>query len=62
MGRLTGRPISMRKYMARMLHPGHELRETGLRSLEKLHEDLIHTDEAACDYSGLARLWDFPRQ
>lgn len=37
--------------MARMLYPGHELKETGLRSLEKLHEDLIHTDEAACDYS-----------
>ena len=38
--------------MAAMLYAGRPIRETGLRSLEKLHEDLIHTDEAACDYSG----------
>lgn len=33
--------------MATMLHPGFTLHETGLRSLEKIHEDLIHPDEAA---------------
>ena len=35
--------------MASMLHPGSDLVETGLRSLEKLHEDLIHPDEIAQD-------------
>lgn len=35
--------------MASMLHPGSDLVETGLRSLEKLHEDLIHPDEVAED-------------
>jgi UDP-N-acetylglucosamine 4,6-dehydratase len=38
--------------MAKMLYPGHILRVTGLRSLEKLHEDLVHTDEQAREYSG----------
>lgn len=38
--------------MAQMLYPGHPVREVGLRSLEKRHEDLIHTDEAICDYEG----------
>lgn len=38
--------------MASMLHPGHDLVETGLRSLEKIHEDLIHTDEAAYPIAG----------
>lgn len=35
--------------MARLLHPGSDLVETGLRSLEKLHEDLIHPDEVAAE-------------
>lgn len=35
--------------MASMLHPGSDLVETGLRSLEKLHEDLVHPDEVAED-------------
>lgn len=35
--------------MARMLHPECDIREIGLRSLEKLHEDLVHTDEEAED-------------
>jgi UDP-N-acetylglucosamine 4,6-dehydratase/5-epimerase len=38
--------------MADMLYPGHPVTFTGLRSLEKLHEDLIHEDERACDYDG----------
>lgn len=38
--------------MAEMLFPGLPIRVTGLRSLEKMHEDLVHSDEAACDYSG----------
>jgi UDP-N-acetylglucosamine 4,6-dehydratase len=37
--------------MARLLHPGSDLIETGLRSLEKLHEDLIHPDEVADEYT-----------
>lgn len=31
--------------MAGIIAPGAEFTETGLRSLEKIHEDLIHTDE-----------------
>lgn len=31
--------------MAAILHPGVPTREIGLRSLEKLHEDLVHPDE-----------------
>lgn len=33
--------------MASMLHPLSDQTYTGLRSLEKLHEDLVHTDELA---------------
>lgn len=35
--------------MARLIVPGGQLVETGLRSCEKLHEDLVHTDEEALD-------------
>lgn len=38
--------------MARMLHPGCELVETGLRSLEKIHEDLVSPDESSYEISG----------
>jgi FlaA1/EpsC-like NDP-sugar epimerase len=38
--------------MARMLHPGALLVETGLRSLEKIHEDLVHPDEPAHEVDG----------
>lgn len=31
--------------MAQYLHPQSDVVETGLRSLEKLHEDLVHSDE-----------------
>lgn len=33
--------------MAAILHPGAPTREIGLRSVEKLHEDLVHLDEPA---------------
>jgi FlaA1/EpsC-like NDP-sugar epimerase len=33
--------------MAAILHPGVPTREIGLRSIEKLHEDLVHLDEPA---------------
>lgn len=35
--------------MARLIVPGGQFVETGLRSCEKLHEDLVHTDEDALD-------------
>lgn len=31
--------------LAQMLHPGAKLKDIGLRSLEKRHEDLVHTEE-----------------
>lgn len=37
--------------MAQIIAPGTDLIETGLRSCEKLHEDLIHLDEAAANGS-----------
>jgi len=36
--------------MASMLHPLSDLAPMGLRSLEKLHEDLIHSDEPAIEF------------
>ena len=33
--------------MARFVAPGCDVVETGLRSCEKLHEDLLHPDEPA---------------
>jgi UDP-N-acetylglucosamine 4,6-dehydratase len=36
--------------MADWIAPGAELVETGLRSCEKIHEDLVHLDELALDY------------
>lgn len=38
--------------MAQILYPGAEMVETGLRSLEKIHEDLIHPDEPALEVDG----------
>lgn len=35
--------------MARLVAPGGQLVEVGMRSCEKLHEDLVHTDEIALD-------------
>jgi len=35
--------------MAAVLHPGVPIREIGLRSVEKLHEDLVHLDELALE-------------
>lgn len=35
--------------MARLVAPGAQLVEVGMRSCEKLHEDLVHTDEEATD-------------
>jgi UDP-N-acetylglucosamine 4,6-dehydratase len=35
--------------LAHIIAPGAELQTTGLRSIEKRHEDLIHEDEAALD-------------
>jgi UDP-N-acetylglucosamine 4,6-dehydratase len=37
--------------MAEIIAPGSECKEIGLRSLEKLHEDLIHPDELAVETS-----------
>lgn len=36
--------------LAAALHPGAPTRAIGLRSLEKLHEDLIHTDEPCFEW------------
>lgn len=36
--------------MADILHPSHPTREIGLRSVEKLHEDLVHADERAQEF------------
>lgn len=38
--------------MARLVAPGSPIVEMGLRSCEKLHEDLVHTDEDALDVGG----------
>lgn len=38
--------------MARLVAPGGQLVEVGMRSCEKLHEDLVHTDEIALDLGG----------
>jgi len=38
--------------MAEMIAPGAQVKEVGLRSCEKLHEDLVHTDEPAVDQEG----------
>lgn len=37
--------------MAEMIAPGCATVETGLRSCEKIHEDLVHPDERASDWS-----------
>lgn len=42
------RSLSLRE-LAHIVAPGAELRTTGLRSVEKRHEDLVHTDESAAD-------------
>lgn len=38
--------------LARLVAPGAPIVEIGLRSCEKLHEDLVHTDEEAMDIGG----------
>jgi UDP-N-acetylglucosamine 4,6-dehydratase len=38
--------------LARMLHPDAELEDIGLRSLEKRHEDLVHTEERIIETDG----------
>lgn len=40
--------LSLRE-LAQIVAPGAELHTTGLRSIEKRHEDLVHTDESAAD-------------
>ena len=35
--------------MAHIIAPGSEIQKTGLRSIEKRHEDLVHTDEPCAD-------------
>ena len=42
------RSLSLRE-MAHIVAPGAELHTIGLRSVEKRHEDLLHTDESATD-------------
>ena len=42
------RSLSLRE-MANIVAPGAELHTTGLRSIEKRHEDLLHVDESAAD-------------
>jgi UDP-N-acetylglucosamine 4,6-dehydratase len=44
--------------MAGYVAPGADTVETGLRSCEKIHEDLIHADEPMGDAS--ARFWIYP--
>lgn len=39
--------------MADILHPGVPTREIGLRSIEKLHEDLVHSDESASSWRNM---------
>jgi UDP-N-acetylglucosamine 4,6-dehydratase len=44
--------------LAHIIAPGAELRTTGLRSIEKRHEDLVHEDEAAGETDD--RFWLYP--
>lgn len=37
--------------LAAILHPHHLVREIGLRSIEKRHEDLIHVDEPVVEFT-----------
>jgi hypothetical protein len=38
--------------LARIIAPDSDIIGTGLRLCEKLHEDLVHTDETALDVTG----------
>lgn len=54
------RSLSLRE-MAQIIAPGAELTTTGLRSVEKRHEDLVHEDEPCIDRGDhfVLGLWSF---
>lgn len=51
------RSLSLRE-LAHIVAPGAELKTTGLRSIEKQHEDLVHEDEPADETDD--RFWLYP--
>lgn len=50
------RSLSLRE-MAHIIAPGAEIKTTGLRSVEKRHEDLIHEDEPVAELNEHFRIW-----